>query len=553
MLQTLKVENYALISRLELELDGGLNIITGETGAGKTILLGALGLLLGNKGGKSDTEALKDQQQNCLVEGTFDLSGLDLEAFFEENDLDYSVETTLTRQITPAGKSRSFVNDTPVPLATLRDLGTRLIDIHSQHQNLILGSEAFRVHAIDALAENETLLKSYRTHYERVNSLKKEIAALRDASESSRRDQDWLQHQVEELEAAKLKIGEQASLETELDILANADRIGEALTVLCNTLDGDGETEGVLNQLKYNETSLRHVSKHFAFAGEATERLHSVLEELKDLSAEAADRLERIDANPARLQEVDDRLHILNNLVQKHRAANADELLSILTGYRNRLDTIFNGDENLQALVREHAEAEQRTWDLAQQLHEARAAQAPAFGMAIQQTLTQLGMPDARFEVEISRGDTLSPSGADAVNFLFTAAGGKFPPQRVERIASGGELSRVMLALKSLLARHTQLPTIIFDEIDTGVSGYIADAMGDIINSLAATMQVIDITHLPQVASKGNTHFVVYKDAEGSHIRRLTSDERVTEIAKMLSGSTITDAATAQAKILLAQ
>ena len=522
MLRRLKVENYALIDRLELELDDRLNIITGETGAGKSILLGALGLLLGNK---NDNATLKDDKRNCLIEGVFDLGTRDLQAFFDRNDLDYSRETTLTRQITPAGKSRSFINDTPVPLALLRELGSQLIDIHSQHQNLILGSEAFRTQAVDTVAENHDLRMQYTTLYERLCHLRRELARLREEAEAGRKDEEWLRYQVEELAAAHLKEGEQTELEQELEVLSNADRISETLTALRNALDD--EQIGVLVQLKASETACRHLEAGYPFAAEAAGRLRSVLEELKDLGASAAAQSERLDADPERLQKIGDRLNTIYSLCQKHRAADLGELLAKQTDYEARLQAITHGDEAIAAVATELTAND-----------------------AIQTTLARLGMPEARFVVQLTPAPALTPTGDDEIDFLFTA-NGNFAPQKVERIASGGEISRVMLALKALLAHRMELPTIIFDEIDTGVSGRIADAMGEIIADLSQTMQVVDITHLPQVASKGDTHFVVYKDAEGSHIRRLDPEERITEIAKMLSGSQITEAALAQARILL--
>lgn len=545
MLRTLRVENYALINRLELELDAHLNIITGETGAGKSILLGALGLLLG---AKNDGAALKDNQRNCLVEGTFEIGKLGLEPFFEENDLDYSPETTLTRQITPSGKSRSFINDTPVPLTLLRDLGSRLIDIHSQHQNLILGSESFRTRALDTLAENADLLATYTAQYERMGALRRELARLREEAEAGRRDEEWLRYQTEELAAARLKAGEQAELEAELSVLSNADRISEALTALRNALDDD--LTGILVQLKTNETSLLHLSESYPFAAETATRLRSVIEELKDISATAAAESERIDADPERLQKISDRIGTIYTLCQKHKAADLEELLSIQAQYEARLQAITHGDEQIAALEAELSKAEQEAWKSAREIHARRESAAPAFSRQIEETLTKLGMPDARFCVTLEAAEALTATGCDRIDFLFTA-NRSFSPQKIERIASGGETSRVMLALKALLARRMELPTIIFDEIDTGVSGQIADAMGEIIHSLSDSMQVVDITHLPQVASKGSTHFFVYKDQEGTHIRRLNDEERIAEIAKMLSGSQITEAALAQARILL--
>ena len=546
MLRRLTVENYALIDHLELELDEHLNILTGETGAGKSILLGALSLLLG---AKNEGAALKDATRNCKVEGIFDLTGLGLEGLFEELELDYEVETTITRLITPAGKSRSFVNDMPVQLASLRELSARLVDIHSQHQNLILSSEEFRTSALDTVAGNGALLEEYRKAYAEWIECRRRVEELRAAAEAGRRDEEWLRFQCEELETAKLRAGEQAELEAELVVLENADRIGELFTTLRNDLDAD-ET-GILSRLKEGEQGMRQIGAQFAPAAEYAERLRSVLEELKDLNRSMASDTEHLDSDPERLQKKTARLDALIALQQKYRTQNEEELIALRDESRRKLDAITHSDEEIrQAEVALQAQ-EQATRSLAEQLHTARKQATLPFAEEILATLQLLGMADTRFEIALTPRE-MGRSGADSVQFLFTA-NRTTQPQPIERIASGGELSRVMLALKALLARRMQLPTILFDEIDTGVSGRIADAMGEIIERLSETMQVVDITHLPQVASKGDTHFVVYKEEGHTHLRRLTAEERVTEIAKMLSGAEITDAALSQARILLAK
>lgn len=544
MLCRLSVENYALIDSLRMELDPHLNIITGETGAGKSILLGAVGLLLG---ARCDTSAIRDTSRNCSIEGTFDLSGRDLEPFFEENDLDYAPQTTLTRIITPAGKSRAFVNDLPVQVATLRDLGSRLLDIHSQHQNLILSSEEFRTSALDTIAGNNELLEHYIARYMRMSELHRQVATLREAAEEGRRNEEWLRFQTEELTAAKLRAGEQAELEEELAVLENADHIGEALTGLCNALDAD-ET-GVLSQLKTTETALSHIQTHYPAAGEYAARIRSVLEELKDIDSSAAAESDRLDADPARLAKLSARLDSLLALQQKHRVTDEAELIALRDRCAEQLAAIDHSDETISEAENELRGVQEQVLALGSQLHEARAKAATVFTSEIARVLARLGMPDTHFEVELAPVEP-GRTGCDRIAFLFSA-NRDVAPRPIERIASGGELSRVMLALKALLANRMQLPTIIFDEIDTGVSGRIADAMGEIIEQLATTMQVVDITHLPQVASKGSAHFVVSKHEGRTSIARLTKQERVNEIAKMLSGSTVTDAAVAQARILL--
>ena len=545
MLRRLTVENYVLIDHLEMELDPGLNIITGETGAGKSILLGALGLLLG---ARNDGAAMKDATRNCTVEGLFDLAGLGLEAFFEENDLDYAPQTTLTRVITPAGKSRAFVNDMPVQLAQLRELGTRLLDIHSQHQNLILSSEEFRTSALDTVAGNGELLEQYATQYTATQQLKRELAALREAAAEGRRNEEWLRHQTDELTAANLRAGEQAELEQELAILENADRIGEVLTSLRNALDTD-ET-GILAQLKGAESELNHLRGHYPTAGEYADRLRSVLEELKDIDAAAAEASERLDTDPERLAKRSARLDALIALQQKYRTADETALIALRDEGAAKLAAIVHGDEAIAEAEAALQRATEVTLTLAGRLHQAREKAAAGFEKHILATLARLGMPDTMFRIELAPLAEPGKTGTDAVRYLFSA-NRNVTPRPVEQIASGGELSRVMLALKALLAQRMQLPTILFDEIDTGVSGRIADAMGEIIAALSGAMQVVDITHLPQVASKGSAHFVVYKRDGRTDIARLDDTQRVTEIAKMLSGAEVTDAALAQASILL--
>ena len=545
MLRRLSVSNYILIDSLEIEFDPRLNIITGETGAGKSILLGALGLLLGNK---NEGAALRDTQRNCVIEGVFDIAAYGLRPFFEANDLDYADEAVVRRILTPAGKSRAYINDLPVQLAQLREFGSRLIDIHSQHQNLILASEEFRTEALDTVAGNGELRAAYCAKYERLQELQRTCARLRAEADAARRDEEWLRYQSEELTAARLRAGEVAELEAEQAVLANADRIGEAITAVRNAFDGD--EIGVLAQVKNAEVEIGRLGGSYPHAADLSRRLRSALEELKDIVATLAEDGERIETNPERLQKVDDRLNTLYTLCQKHRAADEGELIALRDRYAAQLDAITHSDEELAALQAEIGAVRNEAELLASELHRTREQAAPAFAGQIVATLVRLGMPDARLEAAVVDCGALTEGGRDRVEFRFSA-NRTTPPAAVERIASGGELSRVMLALKALLARRMQLPTILFDEIDTGVSGRIADAMGEIICALAETMQVVDITHLPQVASKGSTHFVVYKRDGETHIARLTPDERTTEIAKMLSGSEVTEAAMTQARILL--
>ena len=545
MLKSLTIENYSLIDSLHVEWDEHLNIITGETGAGKSILLGALGLLLG---AKNEGNATKDLERNCVIEAIFNIEGLGLEAFFEDNDLDYEEEITIRRIITPAGKSRSFVGDMPVQLSTLKELGAHLVDIHSQHQNLILASEEFRISTLDSIAQNASILEEYTTLLTNLGKLRSEYRRMAQEMESARKDEEWLRYTVDELRAAKLKENEQSDTEQKLAILESADNINEALTTLRNTLDD--EEVGAIISLSRSERELSSLGERYPEGMSIAERLKSVIAELKDISATAADEVEKLDADPETLQRLSDRLNTIYSLEMKHRAESYDDLLVKFREFETRLSTIDNSDtalRELQARI-ESAEAECRA--VAERLSDSRKGICATLESHIITTLNKLGMADAKFVVEISKTEEFTPLGTDSIAYMFTAN----PTTKlaaVERIASGGELSRIMLAIKSLLARCKQLPTVIFDEIDTGVSGRIADAMGDIISTLALDLQIIDITHLPQVASKSGSHFVVYKEEGRTNIRPLTKSERVDEIAKMLSGSEITDAARKQAKILL--
>ena len=544
MLRRLLVENYALIEHLEIEFDSSLNIITGETGAGKSILMGALALLLG---AKNDSTTIKDSSRACVVEGEFDIANLGLEEAFAELDIDYEHETIIRRTISPSGKSRAFVNDQPVQLADLKQLGAYLIDIHSQHQNLILSSPQFRIRAIDTIAGNGALLSKYGESFAALQEAKRSYATLSAEAQRNADEEDWLRHQAEELQKASLRVGEIEELEAELRTLENADSISEALQRVTQSLDE--EVTGVLTTLREGENALRRIAENYASATELMERLHSAAVELKDISATASADLERIEANPERLDAINARLDIIYSLQRKHHCEGIEELIALRDKYTAQLSAIEHSDEMLAEAERRVARCESATSELALQLHNARLKASPAFAKEVEQILHAVAMADASFRIAVSSCNP-TISGADTVDFLFSA-NAAVEPRPIEKIASGGELSRVMLALKSILARHLALPTIIFDEIDTGISGRTANDVGDIIARLAESMQVIDITHSPQVASKGSRHFLVYKEQSRSNIRPLSTEERVEEIAKMLSGDIITEAALTQAKHLL--
>jgi DNA repair protein RecN (Recombination protein N) len=545
MLRHLTVENYALIEQLDLELDSRLSIITGETGAGKSILLGALGLLLGNK---NDNTTFRDSSRSCIIEGTFDVEGYALESFFEDNDLDYEPQLVIRRMISPAGKSRAFVNDMPVQLSVLKELGSHLIDIHSQHQNLILSDESFRLHVVDTVAGAGEQLALYRNTYASLRQAERELNDMIASAEALRKDEEWLRYQVSEFEAAALRVGELEEAEAELSVLENSEQIGESLALLRQSLDA--EQIGVLEQLAASENMFSKLGDGYRAGEELSERLRSVIAELKDISATAADEAERVEANPERQQKLSDRINVIYSLCQKHRVQRVDELIKVGEEYAARLSAITHSDENIThqrsliASLTKQAEAQ------AAELHTLRVDAAREVSQGVRDMLRRLGMEEVHFDIVVEQCSELTSTGTDKVKYMFSA-NARIAPQPVEKIASGGELSRVMLSLKALLATHSKLPTIIFDEIDTGVSGRIADAMGDIIRSLSLNMQVVAITHLPQVAAKGDSHFVVYKEQSRTHLSRLTSAERVEEIAKMLSGSDITAAALEQARILL--
>ena len=545
MLRRLSVENYALIEHLELELDSRLNIITGETGAGKSILLGALGLLLGNK---NESGSVRDESKSCIIEGQFDIDGYGLESFFEENELDYEAQCIIRRMILPSGKSRSFVNDMPVQLSLLKELGYKLIDIHSQHRNMLLSDEQFRLSAVDTVAGAKPQLQKYQTIYKSLKSAERELERMKSEAESLRKDEEWLRFQVSEFEAAALKEGELKEREEELKVLENADQISEALIMLRNALDT--EQVGVLEQLAQAENALSRFGEEYQLGAEMASRIHSVVVELKDLGRTATDEGERIEADPERLQKLTDRVNLIYSMCQKHRVQSYEELLAKGEEYAQQLSAITHSDERLSELQLKidslHTEAKAE----AEKIHSLREGAAQEISLHVEKMLSHLGMPQVRFVVVVERQAELLPTGCDRVKFNFSA-NEKMEMQAVEKIASGGEISRVMLALKALLASKSKLPTIIFDEIDTGVSGRIADAMGEIIESLSENMQVVSITHLPQVASKGESHFVVYKEQSVTNIARLDSAGRRTEIAKMLSGSVISDAALEQAALLL--
>jgi len=549
MLKRLSVENYALIDKLDIEFAPGLNIITGETGAGKSILLGALGLILGNR---VESGVLRDPQRNCVVEAEFDLYGYHLEELFDTLDIDYEEPCLIRRVITSAGKSRAYVNDLPVQLTALRAIGERLIDIHSQHQTLLVGESRFQTTLLDSVAEHLPLLEQYRSVYAELNEVKRQYEDLQREADATSKDREYVAYQLEELQAANLHEGEQEELETLLEELSHAVEIKEILMWTSQMLEGDDE--GVLTQLKSAEQSIGRLQSVYPQAEQFYQRLHSALLDLKDLASEVSAEGDRIEVDPVRQEQTQERLDLIYSLQQKHKKDSVSGLLALQAEYAARLNGIDSYEERLAELAQRIGVLQEKASKLAADITNGRKNTAPKIEQYVMEQLARLGMASAQLQVDVHPAGELRADGADVIRFLFTA-NRNTALQPIEKVASGGEMSRLMLALKALVVSHMQLPTIIFDEIDTGVSGAIADKMGEIVTALGAQLQVINITHLPQVASKGDHHFFVYKEdtpnGTQTRIRELTADERVNEIAKMLSGSAVTQAAVEQARLLL--
>lgn len=551
MIQRLFIRNYALIDSLEIDFRPGFTVLTGETGAGKSIILGALSLILGQR---ADSKAIKDAAQKTVIEGTFDVSAYEMRSFFEENDLDYEPSgiCILRRELSPAGKSRAFVNDTPVSLTVLKELGEQLIDIHSQHQNLLLGDNRFQLRMIDIWAGDESLLSQYRTEYKRYCDLRDSLDRLRRASEENRKEEDYLRFQYDQLCEARLQPGEQSLLEDEQEMLTHAGEIKNALYSVAQYLGGD--EGGALLQMKECQSVLRSLLRIYSAVEPLSERIESAYIEMKDILGEIENRQETVSVDPIRLQEVESRLDLIYGLQQKHHVSTIDELLSLQADLQQRLEAIDHSDEQITELQRKLSEQEKSLHTLAERLSAARHEASVGFTEKLIERARPLGMPHLRFEVEWKSKEGFDADGTESVRYLFSANKNR-PMESVADIASGGEISRLMLTIKSLAADAAALPTIIFDEIDTGVSGEIADKMGDIMAGMAHYMQVVAITHLPQVASRGEYHYRIYKNDEGETtqtcIEPLDDTRRAEEIARMLSGTQLTEAALKNARELL--
>lgn len=550
MLRSLYIQNYALIEKLDIGFDSGFSVITGETGAGKSIILGAIGLLLGQR---ADVKSIRKGASKCIIEARFDVSAYVMQPFFEANELEYEDECILRRELYASGKSRAFINDTPASLAQMKELGELLIDVHSQHQNLLLNKEGFQLNVLDLLAHDDAELAAYQKLYNDWRQARQDLEALVARAEQSRADEDYIRFQLEQLEEANLTDGEQEELEQEAEMLTHAEDIKAGLYRAGQALNAD--EGGVLEALKDCQNTMMGLRSVFAPAGELADRLDSVYIELKDISQEVADKEEEVEFNPARLDEVNARLNLIYSLQQKHRVDTVKALLSLQENYALQLSAITSSDEDIARLEAQVKELFSQVTAQAQVLTEARTRAAREVERQMAARLVPLGMPNVRFQVEMGVRKEPGVHGADTVNFLFSANKNGVL-QNISSVASGGEIARVMLSVKAMIAGAVKLPTIVFDEIDTGVSGEIADRMADIMQEMGDNdRQVISITHLPQIAARGRAHYKVYKEDNevetNSHIRRLTDDERVEELAHMLSGATLTEAALNNARALL--
>ena len=550
MLQQLYIKNFTLIDELNIELYPGFSVITGETGAGKSIILGAIGLLLGQR---ADSKSIKQGADRCVIEAHFNLSRYDLKPFFDENDIEYDDnDTIIRRELTATGKSRAFINDTPVALTMLKELGDQLMDIHSQHQNLLLNKQDFQLNVVDILTNNYAELETYQKCFSDYQQKTKELSQLREEIERNRQNADFLQFQYTELDNANLVEGELEELEQQSDTLSHAEDIKTALYEADSMLNGD--EKNVVSQLKTAYNALSGISKVMPATEELTERLDSCRIELKDIAEEVGQLLEHTDFDPAELENINNRLDQLYSLEKKYHVESIQELISLRDSLKQKLSNIENSDEAVSDLEKEVARLRNLCLQHAETISKKRRATAQHMRTQLAQRLEALGMPHARFDISITQTE-LGKNGQDNVAFLFSA-NTSTPLQPVSQVASGGEIARVMLSLKAMISGAVKLPTIIFDEIDTGVSGKIAEKMAQIMQEMGRTeRQVISITHLPQIAALGSHHYRVSKeetkDGTVSHMVELNNEERITEIAQMLSGSNVTKEAIANAKQLL--
>ncbi len=550
MLKQLYIRNFTLIDELDIKLYPGFSVITGETGAGKSIILGAIGLLLGNR---ADSKAIKSGKERCVIEAHFDLSRYDMKGFFDDNDIDFDAEDTIIRrELTSAGKSRAFINDTPVPLTKMRELGEQLVDIHSQHQNLLLQKEDFQLNVVDILAQDAEHIKAYQAVYQQYRSALSQLEQLKQELIKNRENEEFMRFQHKELDEAHLEPGELEQLEQESDILNHSEEIKSALYEADHSLSDD---EGSILQLLRNASySISNIREIYPEVAELSDRLDSSYIELKDIAQEISSSLDRIDFDPARLEQLNTRLDQLNTLLQKFHVETVEELIETRDLLAQQLEHIDNGNEDIEILQKEVDQKLIKAMSAAHSLSSLRKKVAKSIETEMKNRLVPLGIPNVRFQIEFAE-KPLCRDGADKVSFLFSA-NRSTPLQPISQVASGGEIARVMLSLKAMISGAVKLPTIIFDEIDTGVSGKIAEKMAEIMTEMGnQNRQVISITHLPQIAAMGSHHYKVMKEETQtgtiSQMRELTPAQRVEEIAQMLSGSDISQAALANAKELI--
>lgn len=549
MLTALSIKNYALIEDIRIDLKGGFTIITGETGAGKSIMLGALGLLLGKR---ADLSSIRNTGNKCIIEGIFDISGYKLKDFFDREDIDYDVQTIIRREILISGKSRAFINDTPVTLPVLVKLGDFLIDVHGQHQTLSLGENQYQFQVLDILAKTSPQLKSYKEEIKSLKKLEQKLLQLKQEQAAAIKEHDYNLYLLKELQEANLKEGQQEELEERSEELSNVELLTEHLSNAVNQLQHD--EIGTLAGLKEVRNNLTKISGFSTTYTGLHDRVQSVIIELDDIVQELDNSLERVEANPEELVEVNSKLQLIYNLLKKHSTGNIADLIQITSQLQAKVYLTENAEADLQVLQNEIKQKKTELSSIGRSIHDQRTAVVPSFIKQVENILADLGMPNARLKIEVVKKEDFFANGQDELNWFLSAnKGGDF--NDIKKAASGGELSRIMLAIKSILATQSQLPTIIFDEIDTGVSGDIAQKMGDILQRMGNTMQVIAITHLPQIAGKGSSHFKIFKeDMEKStvtRIKKLETGERIEELAMMLGGNTLSESAMAHAKSLL--
>lgn len=549
MLQHLHIRNYALIEDLSVDFTDGFSVITGETGAGKSILLGALGFVLGDR---ADTGVLFDKDKKCVVEAQFHLDNESLRPLFEENDLDFDTECILRRELNPQKKSRAFVNDTPVTLQVIKEIGSQLVDIHSQHDSLLLTDAGFQLHLLDEIAQNNDLLAEYQDHYGAYNTIKRKLDELRETASKNIAENDYLKFQLDELQKAQLQDNEYAEMEQGLNVMENAEEIKTLLVSADGLLDNTDSA--ILPQLNELSSALHRLGQLLPQTGELQQRVENAQVELKDIAYDLERLQDDTQFDEERMQELQERMDLLNRLMMKHHVQEFADLIRLRDEIEAKVNAFENIDKDIEQAEKALKEQTALLKQLATKLHAQREKAAKSFSADVTKLARQLSMPHAEFRITLEPLATFGHTGLDQVHFLFSANKG-VDVAELSKVASGGELSRLMLSIKSVVSQHNYIPTLIFDEIDTGVSGEVAAKIGAIMQGMGSSLQLISITHLPQVASKAQHHFFIYKDDEGSrtqsHIKLLNAEERVTEIAKMLSNDKVTSEALKAAEVLL--